>query len=159
MAQNIARFLLLFVLALLVGTMFGIWVGFDPSALSAAAYVEQQQNAIRSLNALLPAMGAACIVLAAILALLSKPNPRARVMLAAVVVLLVIAALVTRFGNQPINAIVMTWSAQSPPAQWVQLRDQWWHWHVVRSLAAMGALALAILSVLALPPQRQENAP
>lgn len=155
MAVNVVRFLLLFVLALLVGTMFGIWVGFNPSVLSAAAYVEQQQNAIRSLNTLLPAMGAVCIVLTTILAWLSNSNARSRSLLFGVVVLLVLAALVTRFGNQPINAIVITWSAQSPPAEWVQLRDQWWEWHVVRSLAAIGALALPILSLLvALPPRR-----
>lgn len=158
MAENVARFLLLFVLALLVGTMFGIWVGFNPAALSAAAYVEQQQNAIRSLNTLLPAMGAACIVLATILAWLSKNNSRARFMLVGAVVLLVLAALVTRFGNQPINAIVITWSAQSPPTEWIQLRDQWWQWHVVRSLAAIAALALTILSVLVAQPRHRANA-
>jgi len=58
MSSNIVRFVLLVVLALLVGSMFGTWVGYDPAGLSASAYVEQQQNAIRSLNTLLPAMGA-----------------------------------------------------------------------------------------------------
>jgi hypothetical protein len=57
MVINAIRFILLLVLSLLVGTMFGIWVGFNPASLSAAAYVEQQQNAIRSLNTLLPVMG------------------------------------------------------------------------------------------------------
>lgn len=124
MAENVIRFLLLFVLALLVGAMFGIWVGANPSALSATAYVEQQQNAIRSLNTLLPVMGAVCIGLAAALAWLSRTDARSLFMLVGAVVLLVCAALVTRFGNQPINAVVITWSAQSPPAEWVQLRDQ-----------------------------------
>jgi hypothetical protein len=45
--QYILRFALIVLLALLVGTMFGIWIGFNPSSLSASAYVEQQQNAIR----------------------------------------------------------------------------------------------------------------
>jgi len=59
----VIRFVLLVLLALLVGSMFGIWVGFNPANLSAATYIEQQQNAIRSLNVLLPALGAICIVL------------------------------------------------------------------------------------------------
>jgi hypothetical protein len=64
MGTNAIRFILLLLLSLLIGTMFGIWVGFNPASLSAAAYVEQQQNSIRSLNTLLPVMGAVCILLA-----------------------------------------------------------------------------------------------
>jgi hypothetical protein len=43
MTANVVRFLFLVTLALLVGTMFGIWVGYNPAGLSATAYVEQQQ--------------------------------------------------------------------------------------------------------------------
>lgn len=148
MVENIARFLQLVLLALLAGTMFGIWVGFNPMQLSATAYVEQQQNAIRSLNALLPAMGAACIVLTVFLALRSKSHPLSRYMWVATIVLLLVAAAITRYANQPINAVVITWSAQSPPADWLRLRDQWWQWHVIRTVAAVGALALAVLAAL-----------
>lgn len=151
MAEKILRFVLLMLLALLVGTMFGVWVGFDPAGLSATAYVEQQQNAIRSLNTLLPVMGAVCIVLAATLAWRSKKDPLGRVLLLVAVALLVFAALVTRFANQPINAVVMTWSSQAPPAEWMFLRDRWWQWHVARTVAGIGALALVLLSVVLRP--------
>jgi uncharacterized membrane protein len=148
MTANVVRFVLLLLLALLVGTMFGIWAGYDPSALSASAYVEQQQNAIRSFNTLLPVIGAVCIVLTAWLAILAKEDARARYLLVAAVVCLLSAALVTRFGNQPINAIVMTWNPQSPPAEWAQLRDTWWRWHTVRASAGMLALGLILIAVL-----------
>jgi cytochrome bd-type quinol oxidase subunit 2 len=148
MGTNSIRFILLLLLSLLVGTTFGIWVGFNPSSLSAAAYVEQQQNAIRSLNTLLPVMGAVCIALAAWLAVQSKDNSRSRYLLVAAIACLVVAALVTRFGNQPINAQVITWSAQSPPANWAQLRDTWWQLHVVRTLAGILGLSLTLLAVL-----------
>ena len=42
----------------------------------------------------------------------------------------------------------MTWSAQAPAADWEQLRDVWWKWHILRSLAGIGALALTALAVL-----------
>ena len=141
MVANSIRFALVVLLALLVGTMFGIWVGFNPASLSASAYVEQQQNAIRSFNTLLPAMGAACILLTVALAVLSKGDSRSRYLLVAAAVLMVVAGLVTRFDNQPINAVVMTWSAQAPAENWAQLRDEWWQWHIVRSLASIAALA------------------
>ena len=148
MVVNLVRFVLLMLLALLVGTMFGIWAGFNPASLSASAYVEQQQNTIRSLNTLLPAMGAICIFLTVLLAVLSKDDRRSRYLLGAAALLMVVAALVTRFANQPINAVVMAWSAQSPAVNWSQLRDEWWKWHILRSLAGIAALALSVLAVL-----------
>lgn len=148
MAVNFIRFVLLLLLALLVGTTFGIWVGFNPASLSASAYVEQQQNAIRSLNTLLPAMGAVCILLTVALAFMSKSDSRGRYLLFAAAVFMIVAAMVTRFANQPINAVVMTWSAQAPAANWAQLRDEWWQWHIIRSLASIAALALTVLAVL-----------
>ena len=148
MAANAIRFVLLMLVALLVGTMVGIWAGFNPAGLSSSAYVEQQQNAIRAFNVLLPSVGAGCVLLTLLLAFMSAGDLRSRYLLVAVAVLLVVAGLVTRFGNQPINAIVVTWSAQAPAANWAQLRDEWWQWHIVRSLAGVGALALLVLAVL-----------
>jgi len=31
--------------------------------------------------------------------------------------------------HQTINASVMTWQANAPPANWTRLRDEWWRWH------------------------------
>jgi uncharacterized membrane protein len=128
--------------------MFGIWVGFNPASLSPPTFVEQQQNAIRSLNVLLPAMGAICIVLTVALAIHSKADPRSRYLLVAAALLMVAAGLVTRFANQPINDVVMTWSTWAPAANWAQLRDQWWQWHILRSVAGIAALALTLLAFL-----------
>jgi uncharacterized membrane protein len=127
MSAYLIRFIGLLLMSLLVGTMFGIWLGFNPSMLSAATYVEQQQHTIRALNTVLPALGAVCILLTAALAVLTKDDTRARYLLIAAVVCLVAAGLITRFANQPINSQVMTWSAQAPAANWTELRDAWWH--------------------------------
>jgi uncharacterized membrane protein len=148
MIANIIRFVDILLMSLLVGTMFGIWLGFNPSGLSASTYVEQQQNAIRALNTILPALGAVCIVLTAALAALSKHDTRARLLFAAAVICLVAAGLITRFGNQPINSQVITWSAQAPAANWMELREIWWQWHILRTVSGIGALALALLAAL-----------
>jgi uncharacterized membrane protein len=148
MPMNIIRFVVLVLMGLLVGSMFGVLIGYNPASLSAAAYVEQHQNAVRSLNTLLPAMGAICIALTAVLAARSGANRRVRYFLLAAVLFMLVAALVTRLGNQPINAVVMTWSTQVQPANWEQLRDQWWQWHVVRTIAAILAFSSAVVAVL-----------
>ncbi len=143
------RFVSLLLTSLLVGAMFGVWLGFNPAALTAAAYVEMQQNAIRALNTSMPALGAVCILLTLTLAALTKNDRRARYLLLAAAVLLIVAGVITRFANQPINAVVMTWTPQAPAANWTELRDTWWRWHIVRTVAAMAALALALLAALA----------
>jgi len=153
MTAGVIRFVLLLVLALLVGAMFGIWAGYNPATLSPGAFVEQHQNAVRGLNVLLPVMGAVCILLTIALAVMAKGDTRARYLLAASAVCLIAAGLVTRFGNQPINAVVMTWSPQSPPANWMALRDTWWQWHVVRTLAGFAGLALTLLALLVRKPR------
>lgn len=148
MTAGVIRFVLLLVLALLVGAMFGILAGYDPRSLSATAFVEQHQNAVRGLNVLLPVMGAVCILLTLALAVMAKDDTRARYLLAASAVCLIAAGLITRFGNQPINAIVMTWSPRTPPASWMELRDTWWQWHVARTFAGIAGLALTLSAVL-----------
>ena len=152
MALTIIRCVDLALVALLAGAMFGIWLGFDPAGLSASTYVEQQQHAIRALNTAMPVLGAVCIVLTALLAVLAKGDALGRYLLAASVACLLVAGAVTRLGNQPINAVVMTWSAQAPPVDWSALRDRWWHWHVVRTSA--GILALSLLIVATAWPRR-----
>lgn len=142
------RFISLFLTALLVGTMFGIWLGFNPTALSASAYVEMQQNAIRALNVPLPVLGGICIVLTVALAILVRRDKPCRNVLLAAALCLVAAGLITRFGNQPINAEVMTWSPQSPATNWHELRDTWWQLHSLRTLAGLAALALALLAAV-----------
>jgi uncharacterized membrane protein len=128
--------------ALVAGTTFCILVGYDPTGISGPAYVEVQQGAIRGLNVLIPALGGACILLTLADAWLSRAERGRAVVLLIAAGFLIAAALITRFGNQPINAVVIGWDAQHPPPEWQALRDRWWHWHVIRTWAALAGLAL-----------------
>lgn len=59
--------------------------------------------------------------------------------------LIVVAIAITLAVNGPINVEQLSWSTQSPPADWAHLRDQWQIAHAVRTLALI--LALAALTV------------
>jgi uncharacterized membrane protein len=146
----IVRFANVLLAALVAGTMFGIWLGFNPDGLTASAYVEQQQSAIRALNTTMPILGAICIGLTMIHALLVRSARTSSYLLCAGAVLLIAAGLVTRFGNQPINAHVITWRASAPPSTWIEARDQWWHWHVCRTIAGIAALMCIVAA--SIPP-------
>jgi uncharacterized membrane protein len=143
MFQTIINFSTLLLASLVVGTMFGIWLGFNPSDLSPRAYVEQQQHAIRALNVTMPVLGGITALLTLTAAFLARQNPTAMICLLLGFVCFAMAGIVTRFLNQPINAIVITWPPDAPPSNWTELRDAWWKWHIVRT--AIGVVGLCLL--------------
>jgi uncharacterized membrane protein len=80
----------------------------------------------------MPALGAVTILVTLTAAVLG-PGDRTRLgLLIAAVVCFVAIGLITRFLNQPINAIVIAWRRDLPPSDWTRLRDEWWRWHLVR---------------------------
>ncbi len=134
--------------ALLVGSMFGVWLVFNPAGVSASDYVTLQQQAIRGLNKSMPMLGAATILLTIAAAIVGQAGGMQLRLLVAAAVCFAAAGVITRFLNQPINAIVMTWSSGAVPADWMGLRDAWWRWHVVRLAAGIGGLSLLIVATI-----------
>jgi len=134
--------------ALLVGAMFGVWLTNNPAGLDAAAYVAQQQHSIRTLNTPLPVLGGVTILATLIAAALARGDRTKLALLLIAAAAFIAAGLITRFLNQPINAIVIGWVPDAPPASWTELRDEWWRWHLLRLAAGLGGLALVIVAAL-----------
>ena len=129
--------------ALVAGGTVTVWRGFPPQGLSPGAFVEMQQDAIRGLNVFLPAV--ALVAILATLALAWLARGVRRQWLLSALVLFFVAGVITRFGNQPINAIVMSWTPDAPPEGWQALRDRWWGLHLVRTaIICVGYLALLL---------------
>jgi uncharacterized membrane protein len=146
MLSAIIDFANLLLAALLVGAMFGLWLVLNPAGLTANNYVALQQQGIRTLNTAMPALGAATILVTITAAVIGRGDRLRLWILIGTVACFVAAGLITKFLNQPINAIVITWKSDSPPANWMALRDEWWRWHVVRMVAGLGGLSLLIAS-------------
>ena len=144
MATLIIRFLNIIMAGLIAGTVLGIWIGYNPRNLSAATYVEQQQGVIKALNTLMPLLGLITILLTLTSAFLQKDSKTVFITLIIAVIFLIISALVTRFGNQPINSIVMTWNKTDVPGNWTELRDKWWSWHKIRAVTSFVAFCLIV---------------
>ena len=144
MTSLIIRFLNILMAGLIAGTMFGIWIGYNPQNLSAQTYVEQQQSVIKALNTLMPILGLIAIILTLVSAFMQKGNQTVFIILLIAAVLLIVSGLVTRFGNQPINSIVATWNKIDVPNNWAELRNKWWSWHVIRTLTALVAFGLIV---------------
>jgi uncharacterized membrane protein len=134
--------------ALVVGALFGAWLLLNPKGLDANSYVTLQQQAIRTMNSVMPALGAATILVTITAAMLGRDD-RARLwVLVTAAVSFVTMGLITRFLNQPINAIVMTWRGDLLPSNWTGLRDEWWRWHRIRLAIGLVRLSLLIIATL-----------
>lgn len=148
MLEAIINFAALLLAALLVGAMFSVWLIFDPAGLDAATYVTQQQLAIRTLNVTLPILGAATLIATLVAGVLARGTGMRFGLIAVAVLALAAAGLITRFANQPINARVVAWTAETPPLDWTQWRDTWWHWHVARLGCGLAGLSCLISALL-----------
>ena len=142
------RFLQLMIGALVVGSMFAVWAGYDPRGYSYATYVEQHHNVVRGLNVLIPALAAFTIVLTLFAAWQQRAWRSQLLLLLMAAALMIGAGLVTRFGDQPINAIVDTWTTANPPAGWEVLRADWWTFHLMRMCLGTIGYALIVWSVV-----------
>ena len=144
MTTRIIRFCNIVMVALVTGIIFGIWIGYNPKDLSASTFIEQQQNAILALNTLMPILGLITILLTLTSAFLQRKDKIAFSALVVASVFLIVSGLTTKFGNQPINSIVMTWDMNTPPNNWTELRNQWWIFHELRTLFAFIGLCLIV---------------
>lgn len=144
MTTRIIRFCNIVMVALVTGTIFGIWIGYNPKDLSAPTFIEQQQNAILALNTLMPILGLITILLTLTSAFLQRKDKITFSVLVVASVFLIVSGLTTKFGNQPINSIVMTWDMNTPPNNWTELRNQWWIFHELRTLSAFIGLCLIV---------------
>jgi len=142
MATPILRFANIILVALLAGTSFGIWVGLNPAHYSAATYIEQQQQLVRSLQPLLVPLVILSTLLTMASAFLQRRDKKTFVTLLLASLFLLSCILITRFGNLPIQTEMLKWTATSFPANWTVLRDEWWTFHIARTCAELIALGL-----------------
>jgi hypothetical protein len=96
----------------------------------------------------MPLLGLVTIVITLISAFLQKQIKMVFISLLIAATLLVVSGLITRFGNQPINDMVITWSINSPPSGWIELRDKWWALHIIRTILVLFALSIIIITAI-----------
>lgn len=142
MTTSIIRFLNIIIAALLAGTSFGIWMGFNPLNLSPSLYIEQQQNMIRALNVLMITLVFSATIITIISAILQRGNKQAFIPLLFASLFFISCIIISRFGNQPINNEIMTWTSGTVPGNLSELRNQWWTFHIIRTISELIALCL-----------------
>jgi uncharacterized membrane protein len=142
MTTPIIRFLNIIIAALLAGVSFGIWIGFNPTGLSPSTFIEQQQNMLQSLRTLMVSLVVIATLITILSAYLQKHDKSTFISLIIAAVFFISCILVTLLGNKPIDDIVITWTKDAFPNNWVELRDNWWSFHILRTIAEIIALLL-----------------
>lgn len=145
--RNISQFVAIFLFALVTGTVFGIWRGYDPTGYTATTFIEVHQHAVRGLNFLIPALGLASITVTMWLIWNARVS-NARWLYIGALVCMIGAGVTTHMFNQPINAVVMTWQGTTLPPNWNEIRETWWHWHQFRTALSLLGFILLLAGVL-----------
>ena len=113
--------------------------GFD-----AAVYTQTRLVELDSLDKLASATLIPAMITTVVLAIRARGNDR-RVVLVAIALLVIVFA--TTFAiNLPINSDQSAWSVQSPPSDWTSVRDRWQVAHAIRTVAAVLAFGLLIVT-------------
>lgn len=149
MVRKFVLFAALLFAALVAGAAFAIWFDYNPRGMSPAFYTEKMQHAIGVFTIPLPTVVVLAVlftIAAAFLARSERPN---FYLLIAASICIVAVALITRFGNIPINNQILTWSINSPPSNWAGWAQKWWQLQTLRTVLAIGALAFLISATLA----------
>jgi uncharacterized membrane protein len=147
--RKFALFSALLFVALVAGAAFAIWFDYNPKGMSPAFYAEKMQHAIHTFTIPLPTvviLGVLFTVISTFLARSERPN---FYLLMAASVCIIAVALITRFGNIPINNQILIWNISSPPSNWADLAQKWWELQTLRTALAIGALAFLISAALA----------
>lgn len=139
---SVIRFVNIIIAALLAGTSFGIWMGFNPMHYSAATYIEQQQNLVRSLNTLMVSLVIVATLITAVSAYLQRKDKKIFVALLVAAACFAACIFISRFGNLPIQKEMLNWTADLLPSDWAMLRDEWWSLHIMRTIAELIALVI-----------------
>ena len=148
MARTITLFFTILMVALTAGRAFWVWVAESPSALSMTTYVESFQATNRAIALPIAITGSLGFLLAIVAVALSWRDWPTVYLLGAAVPLLAASVLITTLINIPINDQIATWHASTPPANWMQIRDRWWSWHIIRATALLAGFVLVLLGAL-----------
>lgn len=111
---------------------------------SATTYLEQQQHLVCSLQTLLVSLVILATLVTIASAYLQRKNKTVFIALLCAALFLISCIVITRLGNLPIQEEMLIWNADTLPENWTVLRDKWWTFHIMRTIAELIALVLIV---------------
>lgn len=148
MGRNIIYFGAALFNSLVAGAAFAIWIDYNPANMSATFYAEKMQHAIRVFTVPLPTLVILGVLFAGASFVISRNERPLAVLFGLATLCIISVALITAFGNIPINNQILTWDVNLPPASWKSSADTWWTFQTIRTIAAIVGTSSIIGSIL-----------
>jgi uncharacterized membrane protein len=150
-ALAIVRVIAVITTGLAAGIFLGhrMGVSFARLVLSPSSFVQLQQVIHRYFVRMMPPLmlGAVGTSIAWVVLSVGRPPSLAFWLVAAAALAMVVAAVLTRVVNVPINARLMTWRVDAPPADLVTLWAPWERIHSVRTVLAVAAFVAEVIGM------------
>jgi len=161
MMRNTVLFFTLVLVSLLAGRAFWAWVGENPARYSGATYVSFYQGLNKAIETPIAAIGTAAAIFALASALLNLRDRGTLYLFLGVFACVLVSTAITLRVNVPINEQVATFNPARLPGNWPELRDRWWHWHLVRTAVLLTGMSLSFIAALIRggAPQRLHHMP
>ena len=157
MALAVARFINLFLVALLAGLLVGVFI-VERALLEVgpSVYTAVQKPKHAMFEPIMPIFNTLVIVSGLLVVVLLLRHRRSWVFGLTVVgvACTIVATITTLLVNVPINSeIINAWSVDAPPADWARVRDRWNLFHAIRTVLAVVALFCLLLAAMLPQPQ------
>jgi uncharacterized membrane protein len=147
------RIALLFVTAVLIsltaGRAFWVLVGESPLGIAGTTYVDFFQQLDKRIAIPMAVIGILGPTLAGVCAVVYRANRCMFFFLITAFGFGVVAVLVTVLVNVPINNQIAGWSPAALPMGYEDILRRWWNWHILRTIANVGAMCSVFAALLA----------
>lgn len=150
-ALKFAHLINLVLVSIFVGTEFAVSFFVHPvlRRLPQSVHLASVQVLGRILGKVMPIWMPLIIVSALpVLYFIGDANSAAFWLTVAGMICIVLMSAISLLGNVPINKQVIEWNPQSPPDNWLELRNRWDSLHRVRVVLDIAALILLLLGTL-----------
>lgn len=145
---TVIEFISLFLLFLVTGVFWGLWVSISRSydQLSITELTHIAKIIIENLAVPMRFMAMSCILFLSLSAWLC-PNEAFYLILASIGCTLT-ALLITILIEVPINNQVITWTSSTVPSNWEVIRKRWMFFNIIRTIAALAGFGFFAAAML-----------
>jgi uncharacterized membrane protein len=143
---------------LVAGAMWGTWLGLARSidSFTPQTYVDIGHVMIVNLAPVMPVLMLSAVASAAsVVFLLYREDASGRLLTIAGLALLLVVILITVVVEVPINNQTRVWTPTTLPANWMELRDRWALFHLIRTFVSLAAVSLFLGAVIFSTHRRQ----
>lgn len=151
---KLTQFVSIMLYVLVAGVMWGTWLSLarTMTEYDAETFLADGQHMIANLATVMEVlMISALIVGLVVVVLLFAARSAVAGWLALAALLLMIAVLVITLAVEvPIDELIVTWTAETLPPDWQEIRARWAAFHTLRTFGSLGAVAAAVAAGLTL---------